>query len=90
MTYKIARVILDLQDRNLRKIRNVRFFRDGFEYRLHYTGGFGAYIGIDRRSSCARGFEYFAGVSAADCLTVGDAMNLVDRRIEEKTMGVNK
>ena len=84
MTYANARIILGLQAKNLRKIRDVRIRHNGYEYRVNYWGGFAAYIAVDRRQIGKRNFKYFAGVDGSHCLHAEDAMKLVMRTIEEK------
>ena len=84
MTYKEAVTLLDMQDRNLRKVNNVRFVEDGYEYRVKYMGGFASYIAIDRRKLGARRFNYFGGVGAYNCWNVEEAMALVMKEVKSK------
>ena len=84
MTYSTACILLSVQDRNLRKIKNVRFVSGEYEYRIDYRGGFASYIAIDRRKIGKRRFEYFGGVSAAHCMSSESAMNLVMEEIQKK------
>ena len=84
MRLETAYAILNAQDKCIRKVNDRRFVYDGYEYRLMYGGGFAAYVGIDRREVGKRNFKYFSGVSAYDCLTVGQVMDKVMSRIKEK------
>lgn len=84
MTYVTARALLNLQERNISKISGARLEHKGFEYKVTYMGGFGAYIAIDRRQIGKRNFKYFSGVSGAHCLTLNDALQLVKNEIEAK------
>lgn len=81
MTYENAKIILGLQNRNIRKVNGVRFVRDGYEYRITYFGGFAAYVGIDRRQLGKRNFKYFGGVSASDCWNVGQVMDKINLEV---------
>ena len=83
MTYKEAVAFLGAQERNIRKVNNVRFIHDGYEYRLKYVGGFAAYVAVDRRKVGAHRFGYFGGVGAYNCWTVEDVMNLVMKEVEK-------
>ena len=82
MTYKDAVSLIGEQDRRIRKINNVRFTHGEYEYRLKYMGGFTAYVGIDRRKIGKRKYEYFGGVGAYNCMTVGEVMDLVMKKVE--------
>ena len=82
MTYAQAVRFLDRQDNNLRKINNTRFVFDGYEYRVTYRGGFACYVAIDRRAVGTRNFKYFGGVGAYHCWTVGEAMDLVMKKVK--------
>ena len=82
MTYEMAKAILSRQSRSLRAIRDVRVFHGGYEYRVDYWGGFGAYIAIDRRVVGKRKFRFFGGVSGAYCHDAEEAMGLVMDKIE--------
>ena len=84
MTYTTAKTLLNLQERNISKINGTRLEHKGFEYKVTYMGGFGAYIAIDRRQIGKRNFKYFGGVSGAHCLTLNDALQLVENEIEAK------
>lgn len=81
MTYENAIRLLAAQDRAVRKLDNLRLEHKGYEYRLTYRGGFACYIAIDRRAIGRRKFEYFGGVSAANCLTMYDALKLCKQKI---------
>jgi len=85
MTYGTALTILQLQDRNIRKIDGVRMVKGNYEYRIKYFGGFASYVGIDRREIGKRNFKYFSCVGAAHCWSVQDVLKLVDEEIENKT-----
>ena len=82
MTYEYAVRFLDTQSRNLRQIRNIKFFHNGYEYRADYRGGFSAYIAIDRRKIGTRNFKYFGGVGASSCFTATKAMELVYEEVK--------
>ena len=82
MTYEMATRILSRQHKSLRAIRDVRVFRGGYEYRVDYWGGFGAYIAIDRRVMGKRKFQFFGGASGAHCRDAEEAMGLVMDKIE--------
>lgn len=83
MTYNEARLILNMQDRNLRKVNNTRFVDNGYEYRVTYCGGFASYVAIDRRKIGKRKFEYFGGLGAYDCWTVGEVMDRVMQKVRD-------
>ena len=84
MTYEYAVRFLDAQSRNLRQIRNIKFFHNGYEYRADYRGGFSAYIAIDRRKIGTRNFKYFSGVGAYNCFSATSAMELVYEEVKRK------
>ena len=84
MTFKDAVLLLEAQDRNLRKVHNTRFVDSGYEYRLSYRGGFASYVGIDRRKVGTRNFKYFGGVGAYYCWNVGQVMDLVMNEVRLK------
>ena len=81
MTYKEARILLDTQNRNLRKINNYRFVHDGYEYRVVYEGGFAAFVAIHRREVGKRNFKYYKGFGAYHCLTVGEVRDMVLKEV---------
>ena len=81
MTYKEAVAFLSLQDRNLRKVNNTRFVDGGYEYRVTYRGGFASYVASDRRKIGKRNFDFFSGVGAYHCMTVGEVMDLVMEKV---------
>ncbi len=83
MTYQTAKSILDAQERNLRTLNNMRFIYLGFEYRLTYKGGFGAYLAIDRRRVGTRNFKYFPGLSLAHCRDYDDAAELLHAHLHK-------
>ena len=72
MTYKYARTVIDLQNRNLRSLSKIRLFDYSakIEYRLTYEGGFAAFLSIEHRWINGRKFYWFGGVGLAHCLTV--------------------
>lgn len=84
MSYKEARVLLDMQDRNIRKVDGLRMVDGDYEYRVTYFGWFAAYVGIDRRLIGKRNFKYFGGISAADCMTVQQVIDKVGAKIRRK------
>jgi len=75
MDIDIARTVLGLQDRNLRRLKDARFGYKGYEYRVNYEGGFASYVAIDRRKSGTRNFKYFDGFGAYNCATAQEAYN---------------
>ena len=85
MTCSIARTIVELQGRDLRKVDDLRIFAGGREYRVTYHGGLSAYMGIDVRDCGKRKFNYFGGVGGWDCLTVKDAVGKIEAYIQRKT-----
>ena len=82
-SYKDAVLLLNAQDRNIRKVNNTRFVEGGYEYRVTYRGGFASYVAIDRRKVGKRNFEYFGGVGAYNCWTVGEVMELVMDKVRK-------
>ena len=84
MNIKTAYGVLAMQDGNIRKVNNLRFVHGDYEYRLKYFGGFACYVGIDRRRIGKRNFEYFGGVGAYHCFTVGSVLSLVETEILKK------
>lgn len=84
MTYENAKILLGLQDRNLRKINGTRFDHNGFEYRLTYEGGFASGVCIDRREIGRRNFKYFSYVGGWKCGTVNQLMDLIMEEINKK------
>ena len=84
MRLETAYAIVNAQDRCIRKVHNRRFVYGGYEYRLMYSGGFAAYVGIDRRAVGKRNFKFFGGIGAYDCLTVGQVMDKVMAEIKKK------
>ena len=84
MTYKNASILLQMQDRSIRKIDGIRFINGDCEYRLMYRGGFAPYVGLDRRKIGKRNFKYFGGFGAAHCWTISDIFDLVQKEIEKR------
>ena len=50
MTTWTANAILSARKRRIKAYNNVRFHKDGYEYRLTYEGGFFGFLKVDRRS----------------------------------------
>ena len=86
MTYNEAISILGAQERNLRKIKDVRFTHDGYEYRVRYEGGFAAFVSIDRRQIGKRIFEYYTGFGAYDCWTVSQVLDRAKSEVVAKAV----
>ena len=84
MDYNYAVRLLETQDRNIRRINGVRFFRNGYEYRLTYKGGFANYVAIDRRQNGKRNFQYYGGIGAYHCMNAVQAYELVLNEIERR------
>lgn len=84
MIYENAIALLAEQDRALSKIKNIRLFEDGYEYRIDYRGGLASYIAIDRRRIGNRKFKFFSGVTAAHCADEKQAMALVKEEIKQE------
>jgi hypothetical protein len=84
MTYKNAVAILDMQNKNIRKINNYRFEQDGYEYRIKFEGGFAAFVAIERREVGRRKFQYYSSISAANCWNVDEVMPLIQKEISKK------
>ena len=84
MTYTQAVNFLDRQNKNLKRVNNMRFVHNGYEYRVTYRGGFAAYVAIDRRIVGTKNFKYFSGVGAYHCWNAGEVMDLVMKEIEKK------
>ena len=84
MTYAQAVKTVQVQESNIRRVNGIRFEHNGYEYRLTWRGGFAAYVAIDRRKVGKRNFEYFSGVGAYNCWTVGGVLKLVQEAIEKK------
>ena len=84
MNYSMAKIILEYQDQQIRKVDGFRLKGGGYEYRIVYEGGFSAFVRIDRRQVGRRVFRYFAGVSAADCRDYSDVMHLVREEIRKR------
>lgn len=83
MRYQTARAILEMQDRNIRKVNGIRMIEGNYEYRATYYGKFGAYFGIDRRVIGKRNFKFFCGVSADKCKNVCQVINLLNDEIKK-------
>ena len=81
MELYFGKTLLELQDKNLKKLDNVRIKYNGYEYKLTYHSGFVCYIGIDRRLIGKRNFKYFCGFGAYNCVNVADALEQVKERI---------
>lgn len=86
MTYKNAMIILGTQQRNLRKVNNIRIEHNGYEYRITYVGGFGAYVAIDRREIGKRNFKYFGGIGAYNCWTADQVLTKAMELIEMENL----
>lgn len=84
MTYKSARIILEMQDRNIRRISGTRTCYNGYEYRMTYSGGFAPLIFIDRRRIGRRQFEDFGSVDACHLMSLGSAMRAVEEYIQKR------
>ena len=85
MTIDYAKKLVGTQERNIRKVDNVRIEYEGYEYRITYRGGFAAYVGIDRKQIGKRNFLFFGGVGAYDCWTAGQVLDKVYDLILKKT-----
>lgn len=77
MTYENAKIIIGMQERNIRKVNGIRIEHNGYEYRITYRGGLSSYVAIDRRQIGKRNFKYFGGVGAYKCGTAGQVIELV-------------
>ena len=84
MDFNMAFAIIGLQNKSISKVDGVKFILGKYEYRLIYRGGFGAYVGIDRREVGKRNFKYFGGVGAYHCGTVAEVAKLVVEYINNK------
>lgn len=84
MDINTAKLIIGTQEKNLRKIKDIRLFNNGYEFRLNYEGGFGAFICIDYRKVGTRNFKYFSGIGAYDCIYCHTAINKCVEHIENK------
>lgn len=84
MTYKNACIILEMQDRNVRKISGTRTCYNGFEYRMTYSGEFAPLIFIDRRKIGARKFTGFGSVNACHLMSLDSAMKAVEEYIHNR------
>lgn len=89
MNYNEAVAFLSQQERNLKKVNNTRFEKDGYEYRIKYEGGFAAFVAIERRQIGKRKFEYFTGFGAHHCWNVGEVLTLAQQEISKK-LGVGQ
>ena len=83
MNYEQAVAFLGAQERNLRKINNVRFMHKGYEYRLKYEGGFAAFFAIERREVGKRNFKYYKGFGAYHCWNAQEALKMAMDEIEK-------
>lgn len=81
MTYAMAWNILDRQDRELRKLNKMRYFYNGYEYRITYEGGFAPIISLDRRWTGTRNFKYYKAIDVSHCATQADALALIKTTI---------
>jgi len=81
MTYKEALAFVGAQEKKISKVNNMRFEHDGYEYKVVYEGGFTAFVAIYRRPVGKRNFKYFGGVAVFDCMSVGEAVDKIMRRI---------
>lgn len=84
MTYKNAQILLGLQERNIKKVNDLRIKRNGYEYRITYKGGFSSYVAIDRREIGKRNFKYFGGVGAYGCRSAAEVLKMVIDEINKK------
>lgn len=83
MNYSTATTILQLQDRNLRKLNNFRFTAHGVEYRLKYESGFAPMLWIEWRLVGKRNFKEYNGLSMARCMSIKEAFEMVLEHIGE-------
>lgn len=84
MEYAYAKRLIQWQERQISRVNGMRIFRNGYEYRLTWYGGFACYVGIDRREVGKRNFKYFSGIGASDCITVGKVLDKAQNEIERK------
>lgn len=84
MNYYTAVAMLQMQDRRLKRVNGLRFLKEGFEYRLMYSGGFVPLVKLDRRAVGRRKFQYFATVDVSDCRDDVEAMDEVYKTIDAR------
>lgn len=84
MTAMRATAILSQQEKNLRKLNNLRFVKGGYEYKLAYEGGISCYFSIHRRQVGKRNFKYYTGFGAWKCWTAKEALNDINLLISYK------
>ena len=75
MNIGVARAILGIQDKNLRKLRDTRFTYKDKEFRVSYQGGFSAFTEIKYRPVGKRNFLHYGGFGAYDCTTAQEALS---------------
>lgn len=78
MTYGEACVILNMQDRKIRKINGFRFEHNGYEYRTTYCGGFCPMARLDRRAVGKRNFKWFDSVDISRCRNIKEVMEQIN------------
>lgn len=90
MEVAVARAVLGLQHKNLRKLKDARFGYKGYEYRVNYQGGYSAFVAIDYRQAGKRNFKPFGGFGAYDCATAQEAYIRAIDIVMEREKGHNK
>ena len=86
MMYYTAKMILEMQDKALKKINNTRVVHGGYEYKIVYEGGFSNFIGIYRRMIGKRNFKFFDGFGAYNCGNSSEVYNIAMQKIRNASM----
>ena len=86
MTLQMAKGLLKMQNRSIRKLNGFKLKVGRYEYRLTYKGGLSCYIGIDRRELGRRNFHYYKGFCAGSCHSYKDALSeIIDLIVSRET-----
>ena len=84
MTLEMAKAIIGQQEKNLRKVNNLRFIKNGYEYKIVYEGGFADFIGIYRREIGKRNFKFFHGIGGYKFWNLNQVMKEIEKMVESK------
>lgn len=83
IAYSFAKALIDMQNKEIRKLHGFRFVENGYEYRLSYCGGFYAMMEIERREVGKRNFKWFRTIGCYGCRGAEGAL----RKVMESVSG---
>ena len=84
MTYENAKLLVSAQDKNLKKVNNVKFTVDNYEYKIVYEGGWTCFTSIYRRPVGKRNYKFFGAVGGWKCDSASSLLDLCYKEINLK------